>query len=151
MLAACGGGGGVEVVGSAPPVRTVTLKLATTGTASAAMGGIGISIVLPAGVTPLLNTDGTVGAAVVVVSGVATPGTVAPPAYVAASGATQATLQFVMASTAPAGFPAGEFATLVLNLAGTTTPVSGDFILSGFIPTNILGNPVTGLTTEVSS
>ncbi|NTV49702.1 MAG: hypothetical protein HGB32_02645 [Geobacteraceae bacterium] len=147
LLAACGGGGGG---GAAPTPRTVTLKLSTTGTPSTSMVGIGIKITLPSGVTPALNADGSVAASVVAISGVVESGAVITPVYVAASGATLGTLQFAVATSA-AGFNAGEFATVVLNLSASANPVLADFILSNFNPIPELGVPVTGLTAVVAS
>jgi hypothetical protein len=162
-LAACGGGGsgggaggggGVAATTPSAPTPSVTLKLSTTGTPSLNMSGIDITITLPTGITPSLNADGSVGATVVAVSGVAAPGTVITPVYVAASGLTKGTLRFAMASNALTGFGAGEFATVVLNRSGGVSPVLGDFILSGFTPISLLGSVIpagNGLTETVSS
>lgn len=159
-LAACGGGGGGGGGGgaaapaapaAAPPTPRVTIKLSTTGAPSGLMAGIGITITLPSGVTPALNADGSVAASVVTVSGVAAPGTVVAPTYVAEAGAVLGTLNFAMASSVAAGFGAGEFATVVFNRSGGVTPVIADFPLSAFTPIAKLGVAVTGLTATVSS
>lgn len=145
-ISSCGGGS------SDTPTRTVTLKLSTSGTPSANLAGIDITVTLPDGVTPFLNSDGSVAAAVVTLSGVAAPGTVPlPPLYTPANGVVKATLRLSILSDIVAGFGAGEFATLRLMPAAGSNPVQADFILSAFNPIEINGASATGLTPAVSS
>lgn len=146
IMAACGGGGGGSST-PAPGTKTATLKLSTTGTPSAQLAGIGVTVTLPVGVTPSLNSNGTVSASVVTISGVAAPGTVATPGYNAAT----RTLQMVIASNKAPGFGAGEFATLTLTVAAGISPSSGDFSLSAFSPVTLIGGTATGLMPSISS
>jgi hypothetical protein len=146
-IAACGGGDGAATTTS----HTATLKLSTSGTPSANLAGIGITVTLPDGLTPALNSDGSVAATVVTVSGVAAPGTVLAPVYTPASGATKGTLRLVMASSITAGFGAGEFATLTLTAAAGSNPAQTDFTLSDFNPIDVHGASATGLTPAVAS
>jgi len=147
-LAACGGGST-----TVPSAKTVTLKLATTGTPSESLAGVSITVILPAGVTPALNSDGTVAATVVAISGVAAPGTVTPPVYTAASGMVKGKLDLSVTSNVTAGFSAGEYATVVLSAAPGTNPQQGDFLpFTGFRPIAASnGADATGLTAIISS
>lgn len=154
FLAACGSGDGGDATTSNDQVtsaRIATLKLTTSGTASASLAGIAVTVTLPDGVTPSLNADGSVAATVEAVSGVAAPGTVLAPVYTPASGTTKATLRIVLAANTTAGFGAGEFATLTLSVAAGAAPAQSDFVLSGFNPIDVNGNTATGLAVGVSN
>jgi hypothetical protein len=136
FMAACGGGGGG---GGGTPAKTVTLKVSTVDDplAISSATGVNVTITLPAGVTA--------GANAVTVTGVAAPGTlVGSPVYTPASGATQATLQFVMATSIPAGFNVGEFATVVLSYSGAVALTTTDFPVSTYtiINENLSGTSV---------
>jgi hypothetical protein len=154
-LAACGGGGssasnsgGGTII---PPSRNANLKLATSGTPSAPLAGIGITVTLPDGVAPALNGDGSVAAEAAAVTGVAAPGTVLAPVYVSASGAAKGTLRLAMASSIAAGFGTGEFATVTLVVAAGSNPALSDFTISGVNPIDVSGNAATGLTATVTN
>lgn len=147
-LTACGGGGGSTPTATA---KTATLKLSTTGTPSANLAGVGITIILPIGVIPTLNSDGTVAATVVTVSGVAALNTTVTKFYTPANGATNGKLVLAVTSIVDAGFGIGEYATVVLTAATGTTPLQSDFDLHDFIPTAVpTGAYVTGLTPTIS-
>lgn len=154
LLAACGDEGVTTTTTANDPAllsRIATLKLTTSGTASASLAGIGVTVTLPDGVTPSLNADGSVAATVEAVSGVAAPGTVLAPVYTPASGTSKGTLRIVLAANSTAGFGAGEFATLELVVAAGANPVQSDFALSGLNPIDVNGNTATGLTAGVSN
>jgi len=142
IIYACGGGGGGETSNNTPKA---TLKLSTSGTPSANLSGIDITISLADGVTPILNANGSLADGVVVVSGVAVPGTLLAPVYTPATSTKKGTLRFSMASTIIAGFGTGEFATVSLNVSVGNNPVQGDFALSGFSPIDVTGNLANGL------
>jgi len=145
-LVACGGGST-----SVPPAKTVTLKLATTGTPSENLAGVDITVILPTGVTPALNSDGTVAASVVSISGVAAPGTALTRVYTPAIGATRGTLELFVSSSIVAGFGAGEYATVLLSAAPGITPLQSDFAFTGFRPIAVSnGADATGLTATIS-
>lgn len=147
IMAACGGSGGGGSTPPAPGAKTSTIKLATTGTPSAQLAGIGVTVTLPAGVTPSLNTSGKVVASVVTVSGAAAPGTAVTPGYNAAT----RTLQIVVASNSVPGFGSGEFATLTLDVAAGVTLKNSDFSLTAFTPVTLTGGTASGLTPGISS
>jgi hypothetical protein len=120
--------------------------LATVGIPSANLAGIGITITLPSGVTPSLNSDGTVAASVVSLSGVAVSG-LATSSYDTSTRA----LIIVLASSVNLGFGAGEFATVVLSAAAGSNPAQSDFTLSGFVPDAVVTHaPATGVTSAIS-
>jgi len=143
LLPACGGGGGGN---PASPGPKAVLTIASSGTPSAPMAGVGVTVVLPAGVTPPLNPDGSAAGSTVETSGVVDGGVALAPVYTPATSTVKGTLRFAMASSQPAGFGAGEFAKMTLNTSSGALPVPGDFSLTGFAPISLGGSPVTGLT-----
>lgn len=145
MLPTCGGGGG-----GAPFVPvTATIKLATVGTSSANLSGIGITLNLPAGVTPALNNDGTVAVTVVSPSGVASTGTLVAANYTPATVSTKGSLKISLISAT--GFGVGEFVTINLSVATGSNPTLSDFTLSGFDPIDINYTHVLTLSASLSS
>jgi len=160
LLTACGGGGGSSAANPGGGTvlqtsRSATLKLSTSGVPSAALAGIGVTVVLPDGVTPALNSDGSVAAAVATVSGVAATGVAATApiqaVYTPSSGSLNGTLYLAMVSSDPAGFGVGEFATVMLVVAAGYNPPLSDFTLSGFAPVDTNYNIATGLTAAVAN
>lgn len=151
-LTGCGNSGDGSAAAITQPT-TATLKLSTAGTLpqGTSLAGIGISAVLPAGVTVRTGADGTVASGVVTVTGVAAPGTVLQPVITPASGTTPAKVAFVMVSNTPAGFGIGEFATVTCYIAAGSNPTAADFTLADFKPVDLNGTPVNGLTTSVAT
>jgi len=149
IFAGCGGGGGGG--GTTATAKVATIKLATTGTPSANLAGVGLVITLPDGVTPALAVDGSVASSVVTISGVAAPGTVIIPVYSAASSGVKGKLQIALSSNSVTGFGAGEFAKLVLNVAAGVTVTQADLLLTEFNPIDLSGNVATGLTAGVTT
>jgi hypothetical protein len=150
FLTACGGGGD-----GAPAIQPTTaiLKLSTSGVLApgTVLGGVGITVVLPAGVTVATDAGGAVSNGVVAVSGVAAPGTFTPPAYTPAAGAVPGKVAFVMASNGAAGFGAGEFATVTCAIAAGHNPKAVDFSLTNFNPVDLNGAPLNGLTVSMTA
>ena len=146
-LTACGGGGGSS---SAPPATTATIKLSTSGTLpqGTSLAGIGITLNLPTGVTFKTYSGGAVASGYVNVTGGEASPESAIAVYIPASGATPAQLALIVISTTTAGIGTGEFASVPCDLNGTSPKVS-DFVVSGFKPYDLSGNPVTGLTASV--
>lgn len=151
LVAACGGGGGESNPSPTPSQsKTLTIKLATSGTPSSQLAGIGVTLLLPDGVTPQLANDGSVTTGVVTISGVAAPGGILTPVYTPASGNNKGTIKVAVAAQTPSGFGAGEFATVSLQFT-STNPIASDFTLSEFSPIDVKGNQASGLTVAVSS
>ncbi|MGB9081239.1 MAG: hypothetical protein WCD00_08060 [Desulfuromonadaceae bacterium] len=126
LLSGCGGGGGG---GGTPSVQPTIARvtLATQGTLpTGELSGIGVTLQLPAGVTPALAANGSVDSSVVKASGVLANNAdlVIPTYYTPATGTTPGTLVFVLASQPPNGFGIGEFATITLNIAPGATNFS---------------------------
>src|SRR5450631_2955191 len=147
-LTACGGGDGGTV---APQPSTVTLKLSTSGTLpqGTALAGIGITVILPAGVTVHTDSGGAVSNGVVTVTGVAVSGTTITT-FTPASGVTPSKLAIVMVSGATSGFGTGEFVTINCYLASGISPKVADFALTDFKPIDLNGAPVNGLTASAT-
>src|SRR5512141_2910192 len=74
------------------------------GSERISLSGVGVTLILPAGVTVRTNADGSAASGVVVASGVAEGNSSAVSVYNAASGSTPATLVITVASTAASGF-----------------------------------------------
>ena len=149
LMSACGVGAG----GTAPPTTTppatatkAILKVSTANVPSGTLvGGVQISIVLPAGVTPsVLSGNDASGSVVAAVSG----------ALAASSYDTSTrTLQHIMASLA--GFPSGEFLTITCSIAAGTTVTAADFptqatIISLVDSSNNPNNSIPGATCPIS-
>jgi hypothetical protein len=139
-LTACGGGGGG---GSAPTAPTkAILKINLTGTlpTNFAMSGLGMTVTLPANVTPEL-ANGVVATSVVAASGTYAGGAPTTPVYVAASGNSLATLQLALANAVPSGVTTvGEVATVTVLLAGGAVPTTSSFVISNVTVIDTLGN-----------
>ena len=135
------------------PVTTAILKLSSQGTLAAgtSLSGVGITVVLPAGVTVKTAAGGAVDPSVVAVSGVAVPGALTPPVYTPATATAKATLHIVIASSAAGGFGVGEFATVTCDIAPGIFPVATDFSLTSFTPADLLLQPVAGLTAQFTA
>ncbi len=146
LLAGCGGGGGASVNNSATEAK-VTLSTQGTIPTGRALAGIGVTLQLPAGVTPKLDASGGVDSSVVTPSGVLANGaTVLTPVYIPASGTTPGSLSFAMASSAATGFGSGEFATVKLKVAaGTTAPTQSDYQVPTATPIDLTGARVSSL------
>lgn len=147
-LSACGGGGGGGGNGETQPT-TAVLKISTQGSLAGGtqIGGINISINLPAGVTVKATADANSGllvtdAGVVTASGAAA-GTNATVLAVYTAGP-PATVSINLAN--PNGFSTGEFVTVNCDIAAGNSPKSADFSLADFNAVDLNGAAVTGLT-----
>jgi hypothetical protein len=158
LLAACGGGGGSNSSSSTPtptpdptptptPIQqtTAALTLSATGATSVALAGVGVTIVLPTGVTPKLNSSGEVDSSVVQVSGAALPGT-SLAVYLPATTTNKGKLTLAVASSSQTGFIGGNYALVTLQIAQGTTVSQSDFNLTGFSAIATSGATVTGYT-----
>ena len=156
LLAACGGGSGSNSSSSTPtptpdptptPIQqtTAALTLSATGATSVALAGVGVTIILPTGVTPKLNSSGEVDSSVVQVSGAAVPGT-SLAAYLPATTTDKGKLTLAVASSSQTGFTGGDYALVTLQIARGTTVSQSDFTLTGFSAIATSGATVTGYT-----
>ncbi|MFZ4858379.1 MAG: hypothetical protein ACOYL3_18490 [Desulfuromonadaceae bacterium] len=148
-ITACGGGGGSSP--QAPSPKIVSIKLFNSGDPKIKLSGSEITLNLPDGVTPALKSDGSTADNVVVISGVAAPGTIIGPVYTPATATTKGTITFAFATSIKAGFSEGEFATIKLRVASEINPPQKDFLLSGYNPIDISYNPVTVLTATLTA
>lgn len=155
-LAACGGGGGG---GGTPPNNgnttttqptTAIVKLLTAGAlvSNTQIGGIDVTLNLPAGVTVKATPDGAnatisvTNSGVVVASGVSSGANTSVLATYASGTPGKVTLKLVNAN----GFGTGEFATITCDIAAGSNPTAADFSLSGFSAVDLNGAAITGLT-----
>ena len=152
MLSSCGGGGG----GSTPvvPVQptTATIKISTQGTypSGALIGGIDVTLVLPAGVTVKATADLTntsilvTNSGVVTASGVAAANSTVLATYSAAAGSVAGTVSIKIVN--PTGFGIGEFVTVNGDLAAGSNPTAANFSLSNFSAKDLNGTSIDGVT-----
>jgi hypothetical protein len=150
ILSACGGGSSSTAV---PLPTTATVSISTSGTLDTGVkiGGITVSAILPPGVTvkatPDLSNSSVLvtNPGVVVVSGVTGTNASAPfNTY----DATDRKLTIYVID--PDGFEIGKFVSVHCNIAAGTTPKAGAFDLVEFIPGDLQGNPISGLTPEIT-
>jgi hypothetical protein len=134
---------GVALQGSSTPTKA-RLKLASSGTTTT-IGAIDMTFALPAGVTVTSTanppeTD----------PGVAFPsgqgiGSLMASTYTAASGTVRVAIMNA------SGFAAGEFATVMCDLAGGVRPVSSDFTVKSATVTGLYSlSSITGASTTMS-
>lgn len=127
LLAACG-----DTSTPSPVVRTVKSVIKTTSlTADKNIGGISLTISMPAGVTPPLQADGKIDAlatATMVSSAGRTP--LSDAIYAPASGAIPGQLTILIA--VKGGFSANDEITIHLLVADGSYPKAGDFSLLAF-------------------
>lgn len=126
-LSGCGSGGGGN--GSAAPTKSV-VKLSTQGTVptQSTVGGVQLTLVLPAGVTVKADNTGKTNGGVVVASGVATGADVYTGTYTPATASTDGTLEIWIANS-QTGFGTGEFVTVTCDLAAGAAPKATDFTI----------------------
>lgn len=151
LLTACGGGGG-----SSSDTSALKVTLATQGTlpVGKALSGIGITLLLPTGVTPKVDDHGIVDSSAVVPSGLLLASTAGlfNVAYTPATGTDPGALSFVVYSTAPEGFGVGEFATVHLSSsAGSTSLLASGFTVASSSPRFLNGAEVTGISIKLAA
>ena len=147
LIISCGGGGvgGDGGGNNNPPSQptTAVLKLLASGTlpASTTIGGIQVTVLLPAGVTvkSTANPPET-DANVVVQSGNALTNSTILSTYDPTS---QKVTVFLVN---PNGFNIGEYATMNCNIAAGYHPTQADFSLTGTIVKDLNGASVSGIT-----
>lgn len=129
--------------------------MATSGTLAAgtAMSGNSMTISLPAGVTPALDTTGHPDTSkLVAASGVTTTGGLVSTAIYQAATATQpAQITVAVAGKDKLGFGTGEFMTLTLNLTPFVSPTTTDFPISDFVAADLDGKAISGLQANVTA
>ena len=145
-LAGCSGGGGDPSPGNpvtpppAPVSSPATLRVGIAGV-SVALSGLKATLTLPAGVTVVTNSDGSVPSGSVVPSGVLSPASAAVFPDSLSYDPAARTLSFILYSTVQGGFLAGEFAGISCQVTGAAPP-PGAF--SGVLePVDLLGNALS--------
>ncbi len=140
--------------GSTPQQPVVRLTVSTSGSLPAghSLAGIGLTVALPAGVTPVLDASGQVDTAgLVTPSGVTAAGGLAVTAlHVQASAGQPARLPLAVASKAKDGFGVGECMVLTLNRTAGSTPQVADFRITEFSAEDLDGQPVSGLQAAIT-
>ena len=129
--------------------------MATSGSlpAGASLAGIGITLTLPAGVTPALDASGQVDTSRLVnPSGVTIArGLAVTAVYLEATAGKPAHLCLVAAGKAAAGFGVGETMLITLNRTADVFPKASDFAMSEFSAADTDGKAVSGLQMAVTA
>lgn len=120
------------------------LKLSTQGTLAggSSIGGVEVTVNLPAGVTVKGDTNGTL-AGVVTTSGVVPAGSLVQARYIPASGTDQGSIKIALIEAT--GFGIGEIVTITCDIAAGKTVQASDFSLLGFKAVNEKGVPIVDL------
>ena len=133
---------------------TVNLKIASAGSLSTgqSLAGAAMTLILPSGVTPAMDSSGQVNTSrLVTASGVAAAGGLAVSAvYIEAAGAQPARLSVVVAGKARDGFGTGEFMIITLNRGILTSPRASDFGIYEFAAADLDGKAVVGLQASIT-
>jgi hypothetical protein len=156
-LWSAGCGGGVSTAPTAPggapaTAQKAVIALNTSGPLSSdtTIGGLGITLNLPASITVKTDASGNVDSSVVAASGVATGQATVITLYVGPSGTIPAKLHIALASGA-AGMSVGEFATITCSVRTGDMPTISDFSLSDFSPVDTNGAVIPSLTAGLST
>lgn len=143
VISGCGGGGGGSPTAPTPQPTTAVLKISTNGTLQTGtkIGGVDVSLSLPAGVTVKSqanppDTDSGVAAA----SGAAASDSTALATYTPSA----STVRILLANSS--GFGTGEFVTVNCDISSGSHPTAAGFSLSVFSARDLNGATISGLT-----
>jgi hypothetical protein len=144
----CGGGGGGD---AAPQYTKAIVTLSTTGTlpAGTKIGGIQVTVNLPAGVTAKASLYSAGSSTLVTDTGVITASGTASGSYTSGvylANTAASTYKISMGIVNANGFSTGEFAQVSCDIAAGSSPTAADFSLSNFAVVDLNGGPLTGLT-----
>lgn len=138
--------------GTANPIPVPTgglLKLRTAG-ASGTIGGIDVTVNLPAGVTVKADANtGETASGAVSISGSAAVGSnkLSSAKFTPASGGNPARLKIILINTSGFG-QGGEFVTIRFDLTGESLPAPTAFSVTGFAATDLSASPLSGINAE---
>ena len=152
VMIGCGGGGGGGGDVAATPSTKAIVTLSTTGTLSSGtkIGGIQVTVNLPAGVTVQASPYSSGSSTMVPDSGVITASGSAAGSYTSGvylAGTAASTHKITMGLVNANGFSTGEFAQVSCDITTGSSPAAADFSLSNFTAVDLNGTPLTGLTT----
>lgn len=146
----CGGGGGGGGAAPAPGTKAiVTLSSAGTLPVGTQIGGITVTVNLPAGVTAKATPYSAGSSTMVTDSGVVVSSGTATGSYAAgAYFSDAATYKVVVGVVNASGFSAGEFAQVSCDIAAGSSPTAADFSLAGFTARDLNGADITSSLTS---
>jgi len=160
FVTACGGGGGgggsTGGGNNTPQPTTAVVKISTSGSlpAGTQIGGVDVTLNLPAGVAVASSPDSgnpavlVTNAGKVAASGVAVgANTNTLSTYVSASNAAQVIIHVAN----PNGFAVGEFVTVNCDISAGHNPVVSDFSVTGFHAVDLYGVGITVLGTSLNA
>ncbi len=136
-------------------VKKATIKISTVGASGTLIGGIEITLKLPAGVTvraslaqptdAKLSTHG----GVVIASGVTPSNSVVVATYSAATNLVAGTVRIFIPTSA--GFAIGEFVTVNCDVVAGSNPNAADFGLFDFVVGDVNGVPLSAITATLAA
>lgn len=142
-LCSCGGGGGTASV-STPTVKAFIKTSALT--TSENIAGIQLTLTLPAGVAPYLQTDGKVDVAKTVVINTSDPASQTLP------GVDNKTANLlIITGIHVSGFKDTDSITINLTVAPGSFPTAADFKLTSFEAVDLDGTPVKNITPTLTT
>jgi hypothetical protein len=151
FLPACGGGGGGAAPASAPTTAIVNILTSGTLASGALIGGIDVTLNLPAGVSVKATPDGANPDVLVTDSGVVAVSGVAAGTNTTAIGTYTASPNSVAIHVVNAdGFGTGEFVTITCDIAAGTSPAPSDFTVSAAAVKDLNGAAVSGMTAALN-
>lgn len=128
-----------------PTTATITIMANGTLGSGTLIGGIDVTLALPAGVTVKADPDATNTAVMVTDTGVVNPSGAAAGANTLST-ATYASGEVAIHVANPDGFVSGEFVTVKCDIAAGAAVTTTSFSVSGLYAVDLNGATITGLT-----
>ena len=151
----CSSGGDSGTGNGTQDPTTATIKITAIGTlpTNSTIGGVDLSLILPAGVT-VKTSPGNLSALVpdagiVTASGAAAANSRVYAVYTAGAGAVLGSVRILLANTQ--GFAPGEFVTVDCDIASGHRPATADFSASGIKFVDGNGKALDGLSATVNA
>jgi len=144
LYAGCGGGGGTSP--TQPTTAVVTLSTSGSLPANTVIGGVEMTINLPAGASVKTTSAKANKAAIVTYDGVVVVSGVAVGANTLTLGTSLTPEQLEVQVTNPNGFGVGEFATVNFEISTGSTVAPSDFTAVAMTAVDLNGAPIQGLT-----
>jgi hypothetical protein len=149
IIASCGGGGAPP---APTPPSTATLTLTSSGSlpVNTEIGGIDVTVTLPAGVAVKTTPSKANPSAMVTYTGVVVPSGVAAGANAIAFATLTAPGKLNIQIANPNGFGTGEFVSVTFNIASGSEVVPAEFSIGTFTAVDLNGMPISGLSGELA-
>lgn len=151
MTACGGGGGGGSNTNTGPTTAVITLSTQGSLSGNTMIGGLGVTVNLPAGMNVKTDTNGNVDTTVLATTGVAQGQATIIVLYTAATSTAQAKLYVALSSNSAAGFAVGEFAKANCGIDAGKNPQASGISLTNFQVVDTNGAVISGVTPTFSA